>query len=469
MKTNELIKLIEENVSKAAHFKNNTLFQGMLTYLPMVVKEKEGNLAVFTTAYMQNIVTAEGDSYTSVLYYDGSEFHFVCGNDFLDGQLSKNEAKEMIQDVILATPSVAKFEPNMADNYGLYKKSSGCHFHPMWNGNKTLCEHVIDMLSEVSENDYITQLVSMYNEAVVQENKKDLVYSKMARYAFKKHLLLEGEKGSGKTFGAYQFLEEEGFKEDQIFFIGGHESLEAYHLLGQLVPYNRKVLVSNKTLFPDEKTIQELVWKDGALTAAFRKAAAGERAILFIDEMLRIPQRELNILVSALTPNNKGQYTLRTERIVSVTDSGVATEEVVKCPVGNLWVIGTTNTGAGYAVDTIDEALADRFRTIRQDTDRNKTKSILEAKASKKGFSLNIVQKVMEFYDRMISYKKKEELSKIINLRHLSEAIEFALDEGEVKEMLEDTMLTWVDRNSDGYPEEAQIELIQETLNKIFK
>jgi len=40
--------------------------------------------------------------------HNGKEFDFICGNDFLEGQLSKNEAIKTIQEVILATPSAAR-------------------------------------------------------------------------------------------------------------------------------------------------------------------------------------------------------------------------------------------------------------------------------------------------------------------------------------------------------------------------
>lgn len=399
--------------------------------------------------------------HTTVIAYNGEEYFFWCGDNFIEGRMPIVKA-EQYTDMLLST-----YPGHKIVGYKSAQPSTGCHFWAQWSTKKAPCKHVQGHLYRVENS--IFDILREEFEAIEGKRPPTItpVLKKMQRYAFKKHILLEGEKGSGKTYGAHKFIEDEGIGKDQVFFVGGHESLEAYHLLGQLVPYMRVIQKKNGTLFDEEVHHQDLIWKDGPLTAAFREASKGNKAILLIDEMLRIPQRELNILVAALTPDNKGKFTLRTERILDVKNS-IASEEVIQCDSNNLWVIGTTNTGAGYAVDEIDEALADRFRTIRQDTDRTTMREILLEKAKSKEMP-QVVAKLLEFYDKMIGYKKKEELSKIINLRHLSEAIDFASSEDEVKEILEDTILTWVDRDTDGYPESAQVELIQMTLEKVFK
>ena len=53
------------------------------------------------------------------------------------------------------------------------------------------------------------------------EERPELV-NKIMKYAFKKHILIEGEKGSGKTYSISKFLDQEGI---DTVFLAGHEGL----------------------------------------------------------------------------------------------------------------------------------------------------------------------------------------------------------------------------------------------------
>ena len=90
----------------------------------------------------------------------------------------------------------------------------------------------------------------------------------------------------------------------------------------------------------------EFVWKDGIVTQAFRAAANGEKVLLFLDELLRAPDKELSILVGSLTPDSRGKLVLRTERGLeeSIVD-GVIEEEVIETDLEHLWCVATTNQG----------------------------------------------------------------------------------------------------------------------------
>jgi len=256
----------------------------------------------------------------------------------------------------------------------------------------------------------------------------DPFLNKILRYAFKKHILIEGEKGGGKTYTISKWVDSVGIPN---VFVAGHEGMEASDLLGSVFP----------------ATDGTLIWKDGAVTEAFRKAQK-EPTVLFFDELLRVPARELNLLVGALTPNARGEYVLRTNRIIEVVD-GIGTEEVLKVPSGNLWVIGTTNVGAGYQVDDIDEALSDRFRSFIKELTDDEIKKILSSKTS----NTDIVNKLFTFYKFMKKAYEEGNLTRVINLRHLTEALDLAdpanLEQDVIANII-DLIPHWVARTTDG-------------------
>ena len=280
-------------------------------------------------------------------------------------------------------------------------------------------------------------------------------------------------------FEVYQFLDNEEIPSEDIFEVGGFEGLESIDLLGQNIPFVKEVKKQNKNIIlkannvfssqDGTEHVQDLVWMDGALTAAFRNASKGKKTVLMIDEILRIPGRELSVLVAALTPNNKGEFTLRTRRIIGLNEDGCGIEEVIKCSKENLWVVATTNIGAEYDVDEIESALADRFMIIHKGAERSVLKTILEGEIKNRKFKVSSVAKLMEFYDKMVSYKKTENISKIINTRHLTEIIEFAIDEADIPNVVNDQILKWVDRDMEGTPVHVQIKLITETISKVWK
>ena len=275
--------------------------------------------------------------------------------------------------------------------------------------------------------------------------------SKLEHYAFRKHLLIQGEKGGGKTYMVDKLIKDKGYK---VEFIGGHEAIEAIDFLG----------------FYIKTETGSLVWKDGGLTSSFRRAAKGEQVVLFIDEMLRIPKRELNILVAALTPDSDGKFNLRVGRAIDIQvdedDSGIANEEIISIDSKMLWAIGTTNAGAGYSVDTIDEALADRFRTIIKTTNEKEMKAILSVYAKDKGYEKSVVSALMKFYKSFHDMKKSGELTKVLNVRHLVEAITLSDDETQIIEMLMDLIPTIVTADVHGMPNESQQSIIEALLEK---
>ena len=247
-------------------------------------------------------------------------------------------------------------------------KDTACNFH---QGNSlrpvacngtiyAMCKHIIGVCDTFKDNiSYITD--DMLSEAGVIEKpakKEKEPFEELKRFAFKIPVLVEGDRGSGKTYEAFEYAKSLDIEPS---FVGGHAGIESIDLLGCLVPYagqENKIedtSVSAADFFSGDYQMNissnnsnSLIWKDGPIAEAFRKAQNGKKSILIIDELLRIPQRELNILLTALSPVH-GKYNLRTGRILEVIN-GVAREEVLSCDTRNLFILATTNVGGQYAV-----------------------------------------------------------------------------------------------------------------------
>ena len=120
----------------------------------------------------------------------------------------------------------------------------------------------------------------------------------------------------------------------------------------------------------------------------------------------------------------------------------------------------------GYAVDTMDTALADRFRTIIVDMSEKEMKKILEDKLAAKGFSVTMAKKLMEFYKNFNMLRDSGELTKTTSIRHLVEVIDLADDEDMIPIMLKHLIPTLTEQDTDGNPNDSQQAIIEELIEK---
>lgn len=267
------------------------------------------------------------------------------------------------------------------------------------------------------------------------------------RYAFKVPLMFEGDRGSGKTFDVREFARE---NKHRYLEIAGHESVEAIDFLGHPM-----------------QSEHGIVWKDGKLSQAFRAAREGTPAVLLIDEMLRIPQRHLSVLLSALSPDSENNYRLQTGRMVGVVD-GVGVEEEIIVPAKNIAIFATTNVGPEFAIDELDPAVAERFIIVRKDTEKPILTKILQTKAKSKSFNTLVAIKLVELFDKTKRMVDTGVLNRHATTRTLARALEHATDENDVKQVLKDQILLWVDRDSAGRPVAEQVKQITRTIDELF-
>jgi MoxR-like ATPase len=365
------------------------------------------------------------------------------------------EAGDRIEQALTLCPSIsrAKLKESMAKAYDKFATSDACQFWKDLRRSGVLCAHTTTALAVLNESDpaFMDALVQAYDSALegaaaVEEMKGEIL--SLVEMAFQTPVLIEGDRGSGKTTAVRQFA-----RQGNLTYIemGGHEGIEAPDLLGYLVPLSSS----------------QMVWKDGPLAEAFRKART-QKVVLLLDEILRIPSRELSILLTARSPD-EGVYRLRTGRVMTV-DDGVATEETLECPTENLFVVATTNVGAEYSVDEIDPAVAERFMPLRKDTELSELKLILDAEVKKKKLPKKVSKACSDFFVKMKDAQFKGLIHRTPTTRTLVRAI--LLSGGEaasVKRALQTQALLWVARNADGQPVPEQIKTIRDLLDSFFK
>jgi len=316
-------------------------------------------------------------------------------------------------------------------------------------------DDIIDtIMSDSRMTDLYESLTNTYNVMMEEINKEKLAYSNVGiddfinRYSFKKHIMLLGARGLGKTFTVSRYLNSKGIPTE---FIAGSNGTESIDLLGYYV----------------KAESGSLVWMDGPLTAAFRTALTGPSAF-FIDEILRIPSRELNILIGALTPDATGHYQLRTNRIVGTLD-GLGKSEILRVPTENLWAIATTNIGSDYDTEDIDLALSDRFRMYEMAHSIDAVRSIVESCNSDDKFSDTLINQLINLYTAVEGLVQAKELTNTINVRYLCELIQMCDNPKEVKSYLFDLTSNICSRTTDGIINEVEEATFKDTIKRIIK
>lgn len=308
------------------------------------------------------------------------------------------------------------------------------------------------VLNVLSESGKIEELITFYKQLKVELDKERKASASVElpefieRYAFKEHILLSGPAGTSKTYTADQFLTAQGCHKE---FVAGHAGLESTDLLG----------------YPIRHTDGSFVWMDGALTAAFRRAQT-EKVGLFIDELLRIPARELNILIGALTPNSSKQFVLRTNRLTDIED-GIGTSETLIVPMENLWVVATTNVGSNYNVEDMDLALNDRFVTHDVSISDDTIFEIMNIN-NVHGLDTTVMDKSMKLFKAINALVSANELTHSINVRHMSKVLKNVEDPTQIKSYFFDMAPNICSRTTEGKLNESELKIYKDTIKSLF-
>jgi len=294
---------------------------------------------------------------------------------------------------------------------------------------------------------------------ILSASTSDL-YGALKVYDGQKHMLITGMAGIGKTHTVSKYAETEDRK---MFFKALDNGTETIDLTGHLI----------------KLTNGEFAWKDGVVTQAFRAAANGEKVLLFLDELLRCPEKELSLLVGCLTPDSRGKLVLRTGRPLEDTlKDGVIEEEVIETALEHLWCVATTNQGRNYHTGRIDMALKDRFRIYEQTMSLETSKEIATEVLKKTTYGKklgdtvieNIIEKMYKVVEAIDSHVNGDgKLKQHMTIRHITEIINTSKKVKDIKLRMLDIVANIVMIDSSGQLNREQMDIIKEYINTYIK
>lgn len=375
---------------------------------------------------------------------DQLEWGFWCGDAFLEGRSRATSPILFPEGFLLDQTEVLNgidFQEGIVTT-----PSTKCDF---WDSRS--CVHTDAALAWLFTNPHVLEGIESLWASAMPVAKTSVAapsnWGVPTSYIFttaQKPVLLMGDRGAGKTHFGRSVAEDTS----AVFVeVGLHEDVKASYLLGKLLPAPGG----------------GFAWVDGPLTRAFRQAARGKRVLLLLDELLRTPQEQLSILLTALSPY-KGKYTLATSRVVGYDEDGVGEEEVLHCDVDKLAVIATTNVGAHFVVGEIDPALMERFVVFKMDTTEEKLRFVLANTCESRALPLGLVDKLIAFWKGANALVQNGQLQLAPTLRVLTRALERVSKASELKESLLAEHLQWCALDSDGQIVEAHYKSLESLI-----
>ncbi len=196
--------------------------------------------------------------------------------------------------------------------------------------------------------------------------------------AFIQHVLLAGERGSGKSYLARQAAD----KYDAVYLeMQMHPSMEAWEFRAHDRAWNGKVY-----------TVM------GKLAEAVYWIQQGKRVVLCMDEFLNMNPLYTTAINTPLTLTANDTYIIETGRIIDMGD-GIGRIETVEVPADMFWVVATSNIGARYGLDKMAPSVRARFQIILMNTNPERTKSILDKTLAKYEMPLDFSEMFKKFIE----------------------------------------------------------------------
>ena len=311
-----------------------------------------------------------------------------------------------------------------------------CWFWRNYHRGEPHCKHIAYVIEQIESDPTTKKWIEETLLGTGTSSAKDI--QGRLRLALKKakSILLYGPTGSGKTHTVLEAIKEEKLPLYQINITNGLEDID---LLQKLIPD------------PETGKWQRI---EGELVKAFKHAREEKIAIL-LEEVSRSSKSLRNLLIKAMDKKDNS-YTLH----------DFTSGKYITVPAENLVWIATANLGASYGdTSELDPALMRRFSlTVFVDYDIQKELSILK-----------------EIVDEDTA-KKMVDFAKKVRENYLAGRLPYPLDTGTLVEWAEMTVETEdpieaaemvflyriVERDSFGYPEKGQLEVIKEELEALF-
>jgi len=351
----------------------------------------------------------------------------------------KNDENGSAHNVVIARhPKDGKLHIWCGDKYmqELGYSEDHCWFWRNAKKGQPHCKHVAFVIEQLEKNPDMKRRIE---ETLLGESSptgKGIRGKIKLALKLAKAIFLYGPTGSGKTHEALSVIKEEGLPLYQINITNGLEDIDLL-----------------QKLLPDPETGK---WKrvEGELVKAF-KHAKKRKVVILLEEVSRSSKSLRNLLIKAMDKKDNS-YTLY----------DFTSGEYITVPARNVVWIATANLGSSYGdTSELDPALMRRFPlTVFVDYNTEKEMRILK----------EIVDE--DTAKEMIEFAKK------IRKNYLAGRLPYPLDTGtlvewaelirEVGDPIEAAELTFlyriVERDSFGYPEKGQLDVLKEELSAFF-
>ena len=246
---------------------------------------------------------------------------------------------------------------------------AACGFFRMQARSGKYCSHTQAALNSLAAPDLEEMAAELKGWLAGDDAKVPLALGKLSPEeelfydaAFIQHVLLAGERGSGKSYLARQAAD----KYDAVYLeMQMHPSMEAWEFRAHDRAWNGKVY-----------TVM------GKLAEAVYWVQQGKRVVLCMDEFLNLNPIYTTAINTPLTLTANDTYIIETGRIIDMGD-GVGRIETVEVPADMFWVVATSNIGARYNLDKMAPSVRARFQIILMNTNPERTQSILEKNLEK--------------------------------------------------------------------------------------
>ncbi len=427
--------------------------------LVTVLKQKDAKyLSKIKVSYMIEVIIDENTLFLIATYDKLKGIEYITLEDIFEYKLATYHimSGRVLTSKYRLHPFYNEIKSNLKDSYIKFFK----YEEKIYDFNK---EKLIDLLKNEFPANLVDKLklygndiffknklpVEVNHKGNISEIKEDTnLVEFIERYAFgHRQLMLFGEKGTGKTYAIRQFVDKNNW---QLVKIDGHAGLDEYSLLGHLI----------------RTEDGSFSWKNGSLAQAFREATLGNRVVVFIDEILRMSPQTLNLLITVMDPYN-GYYELELDSPIKDEVNGSIKTETLKAPVQNIWFICATNIGANYEVSAMDEAFKDRFILKEMKLTLEEMSKIITLKLKEKEVAYS-TKKIMVFYGKMHNLYLSKMISSDINLRHITDVIEYASKGADLKILFKDKVFAWAGLNYNGEPVQDEINIINKAIDALL-
>lgn len=381
---------LNEMIARGADQPGTNVFPLYTGPFPLVEDAAASRSAVELVAAHISKVTVGSDEYAVVMLCreleDGTpSWTTYCGDKQVSGTF-RNDGKTLAA----ALRKEGKVSMSLANSLeasdwvGKVPAMAACGFFRMQERSGRWCSHVQAALANTPKEvleELPAQLKGWKEGAAAgATTSASMSEEEMAFYdaAFIQHVLLAGERGSGKSFLARQAAD----KYDAVYLeMQMHPSMEAWEFRAHDRAWNGKVY-----------TVL------GKLAEAVYWVQQGKKVILCMDEFLNMNPLYTTVINSPLTLTERDTYLIETGRIIDQGD-GIGTVETVEVPSDMFWVVATSNIGARYNLDRITPSVRARFQVILMNTNPERTKSILESTLSKYDMPLDFAEMFRKFIE----------------------------------------------------------------------